>query len=98
MHIEQDQQRAADWPLQENAKEVTSLKELISASELDVLIEEALTDNPNLQQTLLALKITRVQRRQTTGERLPEVVFDAYAEKEDERTTQLDLFSPPRKD
>lgn len=83
MRVEQDVQRAADWSLQENAKEVTSLKELISAPELDTLIEEALNANPNLQQTVLALKITQAQRRQATGERLPEVAFDAYAEKEE---------------
>lgn len=83
MRVEQDLQRAADWSLQENAKEVTSLKELINAPELDALIEEALTANPNLQQTVLALKITQAQRRMATGERLPEVAFDASAEKDE---------------
>jgi NodT family efflux transporter outer membrane factor (OMF) lipoprotein len=83
MRVEQDLKRTPDWSLQEDAKEVTSLKELISAPELDVLIEEALTANPNLQQTVLALKITQAQRRQATGDRLPEVGFNAYAEKEE---------------
>lgn len=81
--VEQDLQHAADWSSQENAKEVTSLKELIRAPELDALVEEALNANPNLQQTLLALKITQAQRRQATGERLPEVVFDTNAGKEE---------------
>lgn len=83
MRVEQELQQAADWSLQENAKEVTSLKELISAPELDALIDEALTANPGLQQTVLALKITQAQRRVATGERLPEVAFDAYAENEE---------------
>ena len=83
MRVEQELQQAADWSLQENAKEVTSLKELIDAPELDALIEEALVANPNVQQTVLALKITQAQRRVATGERLPEVAFDAYAENEE---------------
>lgn len=83
MRVEQHLQQAADWSLQENAKEVTSLKELINAPELDALIEEALTANPSLQQTVLALKITQAQRRVATGERLPEMAFDASAEKEE---------------
>lgn len=79
---EKDRQRVTEWPVQKaGAEKSTVLNELISDPELESLIEEALQANPNLQQTLLTLKIIGVQRRQTTADRLPLAQFDAGAGK-----------------
>ena len=47
---EQERQLATKWAVQDDAKQLTSLNELISSPELDALIEEALLANPSLQQ------------------------------------------------
>ncbi len=81
---ERERQLVKDWPLQEaGAEKATVLSELISAPELESLIEEALQANPNLQQMVLTLKILRGQRRQATANRLPWVEFDVSADKEE---------------
>ena len=80
---EQERQVVTKWSLQENAKEATSLTELISDPELNSLIEEALQANPNLQQTVLTLKILGAQRRQVTADRLPQAEFDVGADKKE---------------
>lgn len=85
---EQERQLATEWPEQvEDAKKATVLTQLISDPELDALIEEALQANPNLQQTVLTLKILSAQRRQTTADRLPTADFDIDAEKEEGEET-----------
>ncbi|MFT5700469.1 MAG: outer membrane protein TolC [Desulforhopalus sp.] len=81
---EQERQLSTAWPEQKGAQETTSLRELISAPQLNELIDEALQANPSLQQTILTLQILRAQRRQTTADRLPNAEFVASAEKEDE--------------
>ncbi|AGA92142.1 outer membrane protein [Thioflavicoccus mobilis 8321] len=47
------------------------LDELIRSPELDALVAEALTANPDLQQTLLTLEILRAEQRRTGAARLP---------------------------
>ena len=81
---EKQRQRVTEWPVQdESVQEATVLNELISDPELDSLIDEALQANPNLQQTVLSLKILGAQRRQTTADRLPQAQFDAGAGKDE---------------
>ena len=81
---EQERQRVTEWPAQEaGAEKSTVLNELISDPELESLIEEALQANPNLQQTVLTLKILVAQRRQATADRLPQAQFDAGADKDE---------------
>ncbi len=84
--LQAEQQRLAvpDWPEQKEAQKVTSLRELIYDNELSTLIDEALTANPSLQQTMLTLKILGAQRRQATADRIPSVDFAASADKEEE--------------
>ena len=73
-----------EWSAQEaGAEKSTVLNELISDPELESLIEEALQANPNLQQTVLTLKILVAQRRQATADRLPQAQFDAGADKDE---------------
>lgn len=81
---EQERQLVTEWPVQvEDAKEATVLTQLISDPELDSLIEEALQANPNLQQTVLTLKILSGERRQATADRLPLADFNVNAGKEE---------------
>ena len=81
---EKERQLVTEWPVQEaGAEKATVLKELISDPELDSLIDEALQANPNLQQTVLTLKILGAQRRQTTADRLPQAQVDMGAGKDE---------------
>ncbi len=86
---EKERQLVTEWSVQEaGAEKATVLKELISDPELDSLVDEALQANPNLQQTVLALKILGAQRRQTTADRLPQAQVDmgAYKDEGDEES------------
>lgn len=81
---EKERQLVTEWPAQETgAEKATVLKELISDPELDSLIDEALQANPNLQQTVLTLKILGAQRRETTADRLPQAQIDMGAYKDE---------------
>lgn len=81
---EKERQRVTEWPVQEaEAEQSTVLNELISDPELELLIEEALQANPNLQQTVLTLKIAGVQRRQATADLLPQAQIDMGADKDE---------------
>ena len=51
----------------------TSLTALIDSRELQSLVQEALDNNPGLQQTLLALEQSQATLRQRRGERYPEL-------------------------
>ena len=61
--------------------QATSLNQLINSLELNELIDEALSPNPSLQQTMLSLKIIQAQYRQATIDRLPEASYDMSGEK-----------------
>lgn len=74
--VHQEQQLVESWQEQEEAEEVTLLSDLISSSQLDALITEALKANPDLYQTALTLDILRAQRLQVRADRLPGVALD----------------------
>jgi NodT family efflux transporter outer membrane factor (OMF) lipoprotein len=80
----QERQLATRWSVQDDAEQTTSLNELINSPELNALVEEAIIANPNLQQTVLTLKILRAQRHQAKAESLPEVSLDVYGEKSED--------------
>lgn len=69
----------AAWSTPQNAAATisttpaTSLNQLLAAPALDRLIEQALTANPDLQQTLLTLNIALAEKRQSRGQRLPQL-------------------------
>lgn len=63
------------------------LPELIGSESLNALIDQALTANPSLQQTLLTLEITQLQRRQTGADRLPDLDAGISASKQEENST-----------
>jgi NodT family efflux transporter outer membrane factor (OMF) lipoprotein len=77
----QDRQQLSEWPEQEAAQHTTSLTELINSAEIDALVQEALSANPGLQQTLITLKILRAEHKQTTADRLPESSLNLQGDK-----------------
>jgi len=58
---------------QQDAVEVTQLTELIAMPELTSLVDQAILQNPSLQQTAIALQIAYAQRGVTTSVRIPQV-------------------------
>ncbi|GAA4095689.1 TolC family protein [Zhongshania borealis] len=60
-----------------------SLPDLIGSNSLNALISRAVDANPSLQQTLLTLKISQMERRQTGAARLPELDAGLNAAKQD---------------
>lgn len=68
---QQDQQQVSTWAELDQAEAITYLNELIADPNLDALITQALTANPNLQRTLLTLQIRQQERNAAQGERLP---------------------------
>lgn len=70
---DQEIQQVPTWNQLDSAQQVSTLNDLLSAPELDELIEQAHASNPNLQSTLLTLDIVRAQSRQSGADRLPTV-------------------------
>nr|WP_240457815.1 TolC family protein [Halomonas socia] len=60
----------ADWPSPAAAQTATTLVELIPSDTLEALVEEALSANPGLQQTLLTLKMRLAEVVETSASRL----------------------------
>ena len=58
---------------QQNASQVSLLTDLIAIPAMTQAVEEALSQNPGLQQTALALQIVYAQKKQAVGDRLPEL-------------------------
>ncbi|SFC97725.1 efflux transporter, outer membrane factor (OMF) lipoprotein, NodT family [Microbulbifer thermotolerans] len=84
---EADRQSLSHWSELDSASDASYLNELISAPELDALIQEALAANPDLQQTLLSLKILQAQYRQTRALQLPSVDAAVSADREENSDT-----------
>jgi NodT family efflux transporter outer membrane factor (OMF) lipoprotein len=68
---QQEVEKVSAWSKLDGAQQTTYLNELIGATQLDQLLDEAMKANPGLQQTLLTLKIRQAEYRQTNGSRLP---------------------------
>lgn len=79
--VAQDRSLVSNWESQDTAEQTTSLNQLINSPDLDALITEALAANPNLQQTMLSLKIIQAQYRQASADQLPEASYDMSGEK-----------------
>ncbi|QFI37047.1 TolC family protein [Moritella marina ATCC 15381] len=58
---------------QQDAVAVTQLTQLVAMPALTSLVEEAILQNPSLQQTAIALQIAYAQRGVTTSGRIPQV-------------------------
>ncbi|MFC1233602.1 TolC family protein [Vibrio sp. F74] len=73
---------------QPEATEVIQLTELMNIPELDILIKQAMGNNPSLQQTLMALKIVYAQRDATNSERIPSLTAGYDANKVEDSDAQ----------
>ena len=69
---------------QADAIEATYLNDLIDIPELNKLIQEALENNPSLQQTLMALKIIYATRSATNSDRIPQLTANFSGDKEED--------------
>ncbi len=72
------------WSQMVEGGQATILGDLIRSSDLEALVEEALSANPGLQQTLLTLRIRQAQYRQTGGEKWPEVSAGYAVERQEQ--------------
>lgn len=69
---------------QTDAVDAVLLTDLLNISELNVLIEQAMENNPSLQQTLMALKIVYANRVATNSNRIPELTAGFQGSKEED--------------
>jgi NodT family efflux transporter outer membrane factor (OMF) lipoprotein len=71
------------WDIEQSqGQQVSYLTDLITDPNLDRLISQALKANPDLHRTILALQITKAQRRVTDADKLPSVSLDIDADSE----------------
>ncbi|NVD34383.1 efflux transporter outer membrane subunit [Marinobacter lutaoensis] len=75
------------WSALDGARPAGYLDDLVQAPELDTLIREARAANPDLQQTLLSLKILQAEYRQTRAAQWPEADAGLSASREDDSGT-----------
>lgn len=75
---------------QEAAQQVDLITDLIALDELTQLVEQGLSNNPNLQQTALALQIAYAQRGITASNRIPQVNASFGGSKEE---SKIDSFN-----
>ncbi|OUR74385.1 RND transporter [Methylophaga sp. 41_12_T18] len=70
---DQDLEQVSTWKSLENTTDVSTLNELFSSPQIDELLQQAFSDNPGLQQTLITLDIRRAQLQQTSAAQRPQV-------------------------
>ena len=80
----QSLEQQVNWNIEQaDAVEVVQLSDLMNIPELNNLIQQSMQNNPNLQQTLTALKIVYAQRTATNSARLPELTAGFSGNKEE---------------
>jgi len=80
------------WQEQERTAPVASMHDLLPSPELKALVDEALANNPGLQQTLLALEQSRYALNQSKSERYPELEAGLSAGRSEDTDTQYTGF------
>lgn len=70
---QQDIAAITSWSAATTQADSVNLTDLIGSDRLTALIARALDANPSLQQTLLTLKISQMERRQTGADRHPDL-------------------------
>ncbi len=78
-----DQKVLQEWSRLNGGENVTILGDLIRSRKLEGLVDEALDANPSLQQTLLTLRISQAELRQTSGNRWPQAEAGYSVSKEE---------------
>ena len=78
---------------QTDAQQLNQITDLVSIPELTSLIEQAMNNNPSLQQTGIALKIAYAQRGVTASDRIPQLEgsFSGSKEEDEEASYTADL-------
>ncbi len=84
---QQDQENLHSWSQLDGQTGSQILGDLLTSADLAALIEEALLANPELQQTLVTLRISQLELRQTQGAQLPALEAGASVGKEEESET-----------
>lgn len=78
-----------------DAKEASTLLQLLPLPEVQTLVDEALSNNPGLQQTFITLKQSRISETLANADRLPDVSlsFDGSKTKDSDTqyTTSVDV-------
>ena len=65
----QEQTQLSRWSVLENGQQLSILGDLIASSELQKMVDLALSANPSLQQTLLTLRIRQAEYQKVSGEK-----------------------------
>lgn len=68
-------------------QEPLALTMLFSNEQLEALIAQALTDNPNLKQTLMTLKVSQLRLTQSTADQWPNIEGSVSSTKQQNSTT-----------
>ncbi len=84
---QQDISAITNWSAATTQADSVNLTDLIGSDRLTSLIARALDANPSLQQTLLTLKISQMERRQTGADRLPDLDAGLTASKQEASDT-----------
>ncbi|MCJ8350425.1 TolC family protein [Moritella sp.] len=83
-HADAARTATTQWQYQQqDAVDVTQLTALIAMPELTSLVEQAILQNPSLQQTAIALQMAYAQRGVTTSGRIPQVNAGFNAESDE---------------
>jgi len=78
----------AHWQYQQqDAVDITQLTELISIPELTSLVEQAILQNPSLQQTAISLQIAYAQRGVAASDQIPQINGGFNAERDENDTS-----------
>lgn len=72
---------------QSDAVQVKQITDLLAIPQLTNLIEQAMKQNPSLQQTIMALKIAYANRTATNSDRIPQLTADFSGENEESSET-----------
>lgn len=79
-----EQQQVQQWKALAEARPATSLTDLMAVPKLHDLVMDGLRASPDLQQTLLTLRIRRQQLRETNAARLPTLDAGLQGNKQEE--------------
>jgi NodT family efflux transporter outer membrane factor (OMF) lipoprotein len=83
--VEQQIDLVAEWPVALKGQDqgADRLDDLINSAELEMLVKDALANNPNLKQTMLSVQSAMVDLRLTNADRLPAVDAGLQAGREE---------------
>lgn len=86
--VEQQIDLVTEWPvtLEEQDQGVGRLDDLINSAELEMLVKDALANNPSLKQTMLSVQSAMVDLKLANADRLPAVDAGLQAAREEDNS------------